>query len=124
MRAAIESLPAEITIRESLERARTSKFRTWLVFDGAGSVAGVLNLSALEKAAAEFPDKQLRELVDPLNFPHVHSDHGLDLALERMGANQLDILPVVNRGNIHKLEGIVTLQDILNVFGISSPASA
>jgi chloride channel protein, CIC family len=124
MRPAAESLRAEITIRESLERARASKFRTWLVTDSAGSVVGIVNLPTLEKAAAELPDKQLRELVDPLNFPHVHSDHGLDLALERMGANQLDILPVVNRGNIHKLEGIVTLQDVLNIFGISSYASA
>jgi CBS domain-containing protein len=41
-----------------------------------------------------------------------------------MGANQLDILPVVNRGDIHKLEGIVTLQDVLNIFGIGSRASA
>jgi CIC family chloride channel protein len=124
MRPAAESLPAEITIRESLERARASKFRTWLVTDGAGHVVGVVNLPTLEKATAESPDKQITELVDPLNFPHVHSDHGLDLVLERMGANQLDILPVVNRGNIHKLEGIVTLQDVLNIFGIRSRTSA
>jgi chloride channel protein, CIC family len=122
MRPAAESLRAEITIRESLERARSSKFRTWLVTDSTGSVVGLVNLPTLEKAAAELPDKQLRELVDPLNFPHVHSDHGLDLALERMGANQLDILPVVNRGNIHKLEGIVTLQDALTIYGIGSLA--
>jgi CIC family chloride channel protein len=124
MRTAVESLPAGITVREALERARASKLRTWLVTDGAGCVVGVVNLPTLEKAAAELPDKQLIDLVDPLNFPHVHPDHGLDLALERMGANQLDILPVVNRGDIHKLEGIVTLQDVLNIFGIGSRASA
>ena len=124
MRTAVESLPAGITVREALERARASKLRTWLVTDGAGCVVGVVNLPTLEKPAAELPDKQLIDLVDPLNFPHVHPDHGLDLALERMGANQLDILPVVNRGDIHKLEGIVTLQDVLNIFGISSYASA
>ena len=45
-------------------------------------------------------------------FPHVHSDQGLDLALERMGANQIEILPVVSRADIHKLEGIVTLRDV------------
>jgi CIC family chloride channel protein len=124
MRAPVESLPAEIAVREALERARASKFRAWLVSDGTRGVVGVVNLSTLEKAAVESLDKQMKELVDSLNFPHVHPDHGLDLALERMGANQLDILPVVNRGNIHKLEGIVTLQDVLNIFGISSCASA
>jgi chloride channel protein, CIC family len=43
----------------------------------------------------------------------------LDLALERMGTNQIEILPVVNRANIHKLEGIVTLKDVLNSYGVS-----
>ena len=36
----------------------------------------------------EGADKKLGELVDAVVFPHVHADQGLDLALERMGANQ------------------------------------
>jgi chloride channel protein, CIC family len=52
-------------------------------------------------------------------FPHIHSDQGLDLALERMGENQLDILPVVNRANVHKLEGIVTLREVLVAYGVN-----
>jgi CIC family chloride channel protein len=36
-----------------------------------------------------------------------------------MGENQLDILPVVNRANVHKLEGIVTLRDVLNAYGVN-----
>ncbi len=52
-------------------------------------------------------------------FPHVHPDQGIDLALERMGANQIEILPVVNRADIHKLEGVVTLRDVLNAYGVS-----
>ena len=66
-------------------------------------------------------DKKLRELVDPLAFPHVHPDQGFDLALERMGANQIEILPVVNRADVHKLEGIVTLHDLLDAYGVSRP---
>ena len=45
-------------------------------------------------------------------------DHSLAMALDRMGANQLDVLPVVNRANVHKLEGIVTLQDVLRLYGV------
>ena len=67
------------------------------------------------------PTKQLGEIVDALDFPHVHSDQGLDLALDRMGANQLDILPVVSRADVHKLEGIVTLRDVLDSYGVSPP---
>ena len=31
------------------------------------------------------------------NFPHVHADHGLDIALHRMGISGLKELPVVSR---------------------------
>ena len=48
----------------------------------------------------------------------MHMDHSLNMALDRMGASQLDVLPVVNRANVHKLEGIVTLQDVLRLYGV------
>jgi CBS domain-containing protein len=56
--------------------------------------------------------------VDALTFPHVHGDHTLDQALERMGAARLDVLPVVSRADIHKLEGIITLGDVLVAYGV------
>ncbi|MGA7558265.1 MAG: chloride channel protein [Terriglobales bacterium] len=118
MQTAGQSLPAEITVKEALEQVRSSGVRTWLVSDPRG-VVGVVNLAQLERELAEAADKKLGEVVDALVFPHVHADQGLDLALERMGANQVEILPVVNRGNVHKLEGIVTLQDVLNAYGVN-----
>jgi CIC family chloride channel protein len=118
MQAASQLLPAEITVREALERVRLSEFRTWLVTDQRG-VIGVINLAWLESKLAETADKKLGELVDALVFPHVHADQGLDLALERMGANQIEILPVVNRADVHKLEGVVTLRDVLDAYGVN-----
>jgi CIC family chloride channel protein len=35
-----------------------------------------------------------------------------------MGENHLDILPVVNRADVHQLEGIVTLKDVLDAYGV------
>ncbi len=118
MQTANLSLAAEMTVQEALEQVRSSELRTWLVTDRRG-VVGVINRSQLESALAEGADKTLEGLVDGLIFPHVHSDQGLDLALERMGANKIDILPVVNRADVHKLEGIVTLRDVLNAYGVS-----
>jgi CIC family chloride channel protein len=112
-----ESLPAEMKVREALEKIRASGVRTWLVSDQRG-VVGVVNASKLEQETAEGADKKLCDLVNPMTFPHVHPDHGLDLALERMGANQLEILPVVNRGDVHKLEGVVALRDVLDSYGV------
>jgi CIC family chloride channel protein len=123
MQTATQLLPAEITVLDAMERVRSSEFRTWLVTDRRG-VVGVINLSRLERALAEGAHKTLGELVDALAFPHVHPDQGLDLALERMGANQIEILPVVNRGDVHKLEGMLTLRDVLDSYGFSPPDRA
>jgi CIC family chloride channel protein len=62
--------------------------------------------------------KHLRALIDTVYFPHVHADQPLHLALERMGAADLDVLPVVSRASIHDLMGVVLLSDILNSYGI------
>ncbi len=118
MQAASQLLPAGITVREALESVRSSGVRTWLVMDRRG-VIGVINLATLERELAEDADKKIGELTDALMFPHVHSDQTLDLALERMGANQIEILPVVNRADMHKLEGMVTLRDVLEAYGVS-----
>ena len=69
------------------------------------------NLATLEREINEGTAKQVGELVDGINFPHAHPDRGVDLVLECMGANQIDVLPIVNRANVHKLEGIVTLRE-------------
>ena len=120
MRALTESLPAKLTVREALQQAQSSKARSWLVMDSSG-VIGVINRLRLEREFTQDANQQLGTIVSGLNFPHVHSDQGLDLALERMGASQLDVLPVVNRANVHELEGIVTLGDVLDSYGVSSP---
>ena len=118
MQPASESLPAEATVREALERVRCSAVQTWLVTDRRG-VIGVINRARLERELMESADKKIGQLMDALFFPHVHADQGLELALERMGSNQLEILPVVNRADVHKLEGVVTLRDVLDAYGVS-----
>jgi CIC family chloride channel protein len=119
MHGAADSLPADLSVRDALEQVRASGLRTWLVTDQRG-VIGVLSLSNLEKELLEKDgaEKKVGDLVNAVVFPHVHPDQALDLALERMGTNQLDILPVVNRGDVHKLEGVVTLRDVLDAYGV------
>jgi chloride channel protein, CIC family len=118
MRAANSTLSAETTVREALELAISSESQTWIVTDRVG-VVGVINLSRLEQEVAEGVDKKLSEVLNVLIFPHVHADQGLDLALERMGKNQIEMLPVVSRADVHKLEGVVTLHDVLDSYGVT-----
>lgn len=117
MRPVGETLSADITIREALARLQSSKSQACIVGDQK-SVIGVANLSTLTAQFLENADTPLGELLDPIIFPHVHADQGLDVALERMGANHIDILPVVNRADVRKLEGVVRLRDVLDSYGI------
>jgi CIC family chloride channel protein len=117
MRLATESLPSDISVTEALERTRARDLRTWLVTDARG-VIGVINVAQLERERAADPERKLSELLTTPIFPHLHSDHGLDFALDRMGASQAELLPVVNRADVHKLEGVVTLRDVLASYGV------
>ncbi len=124
MRAAPDSYPANITVHAALERARSSSFRSFLVED-EGSIVGVVSRTTLERSLADGAAEQnLLSLLDSLSFPHVHSDHPLHLALERMSKAHIDILPVVSRSNINKLEGVITLRDVLDSYGVDSVGSA
>lgn len=63
-------------------------------------------------------------LLDSLEFPHVHPDHALHIALERMSSAHIDIPSVVNRADVHKREGVVTLRDVLDSYGVDSIRSS
>src|SRR5882757_7731611 len=123
MRKATEALNAELTAGKALEKSESSEFHAWPVCDERG-VIGVISLKNLQRANSEGSgEKQLSDILDQDEFPHVHEDHSLHLALDRMGVSQLDLLPVVSRANVHHLEGVVTLQDVLALYGVGSKES-
>ena len=118
MIAATELLPVQLTVAQALEKVGASSWRAWPVMDQR-DVIGVISLATLEQARAQgAAAKPLSDLVDATVFPHVHQDQGLTLALERMGAAHVELLPVVSRADINKLEGVILLQDLLHAFGI------
>jgi CIC family chloride channel protein len=111
-------------VQQALEKIQSSEFTAWPVTNDRGLI-GVLSFGKLQQAAAAAPDaKHLEDMLDGEDFPHLHVDHPLSLALERMGACQVNALPVVNRGNIHKLEGLVTLKDVLAIYGVGASEKA
>ncbi len=120
MRPADEILPADISPQEALEKVCASTLRAWPISDQRG-VIGIVTLDTLKKAAADGLTKtKLTDLIEKQEFPHLHSDHSLAVALERMGAAGVDALPVVSRADVHKLEGIVALRDVLKLYGFAS----
>jgi CBS domain-containing protein len=80
---------------------------------------GIVTRAQLLKAQnGQTPAKKLGDLVQDREFPHLHTDHSLELALARMGQTHTDVLPVVSRANVHELLGIVRLQDVLQAYGL------
>ena len=123
MRNATERLSAEMTVLGALEKFSSSEFQSWPVCDERG-VIGVVRLQDLKSGNNDgLGTKRLSEILDAGEFPHVHADHSLHVALDRMGASQLDVLPVVSRVNVHHLEGVVTLQDLLAHYGVGPKES-
>jgi len=117
MKPASELLRADESLESALERVRHFAQRTWLVCDQRG-VIGLLTLQQLESAVAEGRSGTVGDRVPTGDFPHVHTDHSLEVALERTGAAHVDVLPVVSRANIHELLGIVRLNDVLEFYGL------
>jgi CIC family chloride channel protein len=120
MQPATEILSTERTVAEALEKVKESSLTAWPVNDETG-VVGVITLEAMQKAVnSGGAARRLVELLNTRDFPHVHADHSLTAALDRMGASQLDLLPVVSRANLHTLEGVITLQAVLTLYGVGA----
>jgi CIC family chloride channel protein len=118
MRKTPEILPAESRVQDVIEHAGTGKLRAWPVAE-KDFFLGMLTTETLGCAFVDGrKELPVKDLVDALQVPHLHTDHPLHLALDRMSTYHLDVLPVVHRADIHKLEGVVTLPDVLNAYGI------
>ena len=123
MRAVTETLRADETVKKAEAQTRGSAFHAWPVVDARG-VVGVISRAQIEQVLEIGEEnKTLVDCLDGREFPHVHADHPLHVALERMGAEKLDLLPVVSRANVHSLLGVVVLPDVLYAFGVEQHES-
>jgi len=109
---------AVLNIEESLDaalaRADASLEDFVFVEDGMGKWYGIKKGELRRQAAQWREGATLRCLLPPVPLPHLHPDHDLEEALRRLG--DLPLLPVVNRANFLKLEGVVGLPDILRAY--------
>jgi CIC family chloride channel protein len=122
------TIEPQATIQEALDSIRSLGVSAWPVAGGK-QLLGLVTASSLESAADDGAGhRPVSEILEPLpkspldadNFPHVHTDHPLDLALQRMGEMHLDVLPVVSRANVLEIVGVITPSDILRAYGIRS----
>jgi CIC family chloride channel protein len=109
-------LQATMSPAEALRLFQSNNGELWPMFEGE-QFTGLVSRPALELAAKEGL-QSIRPIAEQLQFAHVHGDHTLDIVLHRMGTAGVKVLPVVSRSDVRRLEGIITLDDILRVFGV------
>jgi CIC family chloride channel protein len=110
------------------ERVNGSEMDAWPVADDSGLWGMISKVKMKDAIAHGLADKPVadvlgesfpRHLPSAEEFPHLHLDHDLGLALERMGASKVNVLPVVSRANLRDLLGVVTLHDVLRAYGVA-----
>jgi CIC family chloride channel protein len=131
MRPAPVVLSPDMRIGTALHQVEDGAYDAWPVA-GAGGLWGMIRTNELEQAADDGAShKKIAEILDhgppsghpsAEEFPHVHLDNSLSLALQRMGAMRVNVLPVVSRENLRQLIGIVALNDVLDAYGVAKPA--
>jgi chloride channel protein, CIC family len=116
MRTGPEPLPLDMDLASANRRLEEMGRNAWPVGD-VRHLAGVVTAREIDESEAGH--SLLRDVVNgSANYPFVHPDHPLSLALERMGTAAVDTLPVVSRADIRQSYGVVTLPDILAAFGV------
>jgi len=116
--------PATLSVAEAHRRAADGELGSWPVSDDEGLV-GVVRVSDLASAVHDGRgDEPIVAVLSRIDgddgaiTAHVHPDQPLAVALTRMGETGHTALPVVSRANARHLLGVVTLGDILAVYGL------
>ena len=125
MRALNTLLPASMTVQVALDQIVGTGEQTAVGLRGSSVrlVSQPELRAAIEKGHGDEPLASLldtlgRSLNSSQHPPHVHVDQSLSVALQRMGAARCDVLPVVDRADIRMVIGAITLDDILEEYGV------
>jgi CIC family chloride channel protein len=122
--AAPPPLTPELRSDEARRRIGDSSMGSWPVADDDGLLGMVRTSDIVAAASNGRGSVPVRELLDTIThadhggLPHVHGDQSLGVALARMGSTRHTVLPVVSRANVRAMLGVVTLPDILHVYGV------
>jgi chloride channel protein, CIC family len=126
-----EPLSVSLTVSEARARG-DQRHPAWPVVD-EGGLRGMVSAQRLDQAlAAGQGSRPLGELVaapgpaeglSSDNFPHLHIDHTLDVALRKVAETGWKVLPVVSRDNVREWKGTISLQDILAAYGVANHES-
>ncbi len=99
-------IPPDTRIADALKVVANPDSPAFLV-GSDGLYSGLVTRDQIQRALrSEMPDSLISTLTIT-DLAHVHPDHPLELALERLGKNP-GILPVVSRSEVRHLQGVIT----------------
>jgi CIC family chloride channel protein len=107
-------LRSEDSVTDALRRLEGVPGDFFFVDNGRGKWYGVTKDVLRSALLAWDSDVAIGSVLRGPPLPHVHPDHALDLALSRIG--DASYIPVVNRADLTKLEGVVSLDGILKAY--------
>jgi CIC family chloride channel protein len=107
-------LQASDTLARALEIAETSTEEVLLVRFSTGRWTGIARKDLPGMSSAHPKQTPLREVLSTARLPMLHPDQRLDEALRFIQGH--DLLPVVSRAGSRKLEGVLSLPDILTAY--------
>jgi CIC family chloride channel protein len=101
-------------IQIAVNGAEVSAEELVLIKNGAELWQGVTRDRLRRQAPQLRQTDPLQDLLPEASLPYLHPDQPLDEALRRLG--EWPLLPVVSRADVGKLEGVITLQDVLKAY--------
>jgi chloride channel protein, CIC family len=107
-------LDAEDSVNTALDRIKESTHPIFLVRYRSGKWSNIKGPVLRGLAGDSRGGLPLEEVYTSATLPVVHPDQPLDIALRQIG--DWPFIPVVSRANPRKLEGAVSVQDILSAY--------
>jgi CIC family chloride channel protein len=115
MRSDVPFIPPGASIERAWEIARAQEAPAYLVGTQA-RLDGAVTRARLEQAVQHGRGAApIASIVDPAPA-HAHPDHPLDVVFERFAESD-GVLPIVSRADTARVEGVVTLDTIMNFVG-------
>lgn len=117
MKRDIETIRAEMPLKDLRELIYHSKHNSFAVLDALGRLIGILSLSDCQKAFNADEEKTLTaQDIATCDLVTVTEDDSLFLALTRIVQGDFSVLPVVGRRNPKSLLGVIRRRDIMSAY--------
>jgi len=124
MTSDLSFIPPDFTVAEAWQRAAADEAPAFLVGSRERLLGTVTHQQLDDWRLAGRAGQRIDAMMEG-TFVHAHADHPVDVLVERL-AQSSGVLPIVSRADVHKVEGVVTAEQILPVphrRPVSSPPS-